>query len=245
MVTVPTTEQLMAAGAHFGHQASKWHPKMEPFIFGVKNGVHVINLEKTRAQLEKAQQFINQIMAKNGTIVFLGTKQQVKDVMKAEAKRCGMPYMVEGWVGGFLTNFGVVSKQMKKYRDLVAKRDSGELNKYTKKEQAEFEKEIQRLEASIGGVKDLDRLPDAIFVWDAKKERTVQNEARLRHVPLIAICDTNVDPTGIEYVIPLNDDGTKTIALITKYIADCIIDAKAHATKAAQAKASAPAKVVA
>lgn len=243
MVTVPSIEQLMEAGCHFGHQTSRWHPKMAPYIFGSKNGVHIINLEKTREQLEKTQQFINQIMARGGTILFLGTKPQVQEAMKAQAIRAGMPYMTQGWIGGYLTNFGIVSKQAKKYKELVSKRAAGDLNKYTKKEQSEFEREIQDLEASIGGVKDLDRMPDAIFVWDIKKERTVQNEARIKRVPIIGICDTNVDPEDIAQVIPTNDDGSKAIDLITKYIADCIIAAREQAAKAAAEKKAAPVKV--
>lgn len=226
--------ELLEAGAHFGHQTSHWHPKMKKFIFGERNNVHIIDLEKTIEQLEKVQDFIKQIVSRNGTILFLGTKKQVHDVIEREAKRCGMPYISNRWIGGFLTNFHFVIKLTRRYKDLVSKRDSGQFEKYTKKERLNFEKEIAKLESEIYGVKDVEKLPEAIFVWDVKKEKTAVAEAQNKGVPIIGICDTNVNPDGISYVIPVNDDATKTIDLVMKYIADCVIDAKAEVAKKPQ-----------
>jgi small subunit ribosomal protein S2 len=233
MTKIPSVLELLEAGAHFGHQTSRWHPKMKPYIFGERDGVHIINLEKTVEQLEAVQNFIKQIVSKNGTILFLGTKKQVHEVIEREAKRCGMPYISNRWIGGFLTNFHNVIKLTKRYKDLVSKRNSGQLEKYTKKERLNFEKEIAKLESEIFGVKDVEKLPDALFVWDVKKEKTAVAEAQKKRVPIIGICDTNVNPEGIDHVIPVNDDATKTINLIIKYIADCVIDAKAEAVKKA------------
>jgi len=226
MIKAPGLLELLQSGAHFGHQESRWHPKMAPYIYGAKKGVHIIDLEKTIAKLEEAQNFIKKVVSSGGTILFLGTKKQVHEVMEREAKRAGVPYITNRWLGGFLTNFSNVIKLAKRYKDLVQKRDSGELNKYTKKEKLNIEKEIAKMESVIYGVKDLEKMPDAIFVWDVKKERTAIKEAQNKKIPLIGICDTNANPLGIDYVIPTNDDATRAIELIIKYIADCIIEAK-------------------
>jgi len=227
MTQIPSILDLLQSGVHFGHQTSRWHPKMKPFIFGVKNGVHVIDLEKTQKQLEKVDKFIEQIVSNNGTILFLGTKRQVKKALTEQAVRCKMPYINERWIGGFLTNFPVVIKLTKKYNQMVKKRDSGEYKKYTKKEQLNFTKQINKLEADVFGVKDMEKLPQAIFMWDVKSEKTAVKESQHRKIPIIGICDTNTNPTGIDYVIPTNDDGTKAIELILKFIADSVIAAQA------------------
>ena len=228
MTKVPSILEMLQAGVHFGHQTGRWHPKMGAYIFGERNGVHIIDLEKTAEKLEKAQEFIKKIVARNGTILFLGTKKQVQPVIKREAERCQVPYLNSRWVGGFLTNFSVVVKLSQKYKDLVRRRDSGELNKYTKKEQLNFEKEISRLQDIVFGVKDLEKIPDAIFVWDVKNEKTAMDEAKTKKVPIIGICDTNCNPQGIDYVIPSNDDASKAINLIITYLADCILEAKGN-----------------
>ncbi len=226
MIKVPTVLELLKAGAHFGHQPSRWHPKMKPYIYGIRNGVHIIDLEKSVTQLQEVQEFIKEIVSKGGTILFLGTKKQVQAVIEKEAKKCGMPYITERWLGGFLTNFSTVIKLGKKYKDLLQKKESGELAKYTKKEQLNFEREIKKLHSVISGVKDMEKLPEAIFVWDVKNEKTAILEARKKEIPIIGICDTNTNPEGITYVIPANDDATKAIDLIIAYIADCIIEYK-------------------
>ena len=222
---------MLQAGVHFGHQSGRWHPKMEPYIFGIRNGIHIIDLEKTEDCLKQAQDFIKKVVAKNGTILFLGTKKQVQQIIKREADRCGMPYLTSRWVGGFLTNFPVVSKLIYKYKDLVKRRDSGELNKYTKKEQLNFEKQIGKLEAIVYGVKDLEKIPDAIFCWDVRTEKTAMAETKSKKVPVIGICDTNCNPEGIEHLIPSNDDASKAIDLLITYIADCVIEAKEASIK--------------
>lgn len=239
MIKTPAVIDLLKSGAHFGHQSSRWHPKMAPFIFGIRNGIHVIDLEKTIAKLEEAQNFIHKVVSNGGIILFLGTKKQVQAVIKSEADRCGVPYLNSRWIGGFLTNFSIVIRLADKYKSLVKKRESGELDKYTKKEKLDFEKEIQLLEANVYGIKDMPKLPDAIFVWDVKKEKTAIAEAKKKNIPLIGICDTNVSPEGIDYVIPVNDDATKTIELVTKYIADCVLDAKNDLVKPADKTAEA------
>lgn len=226
MTKIPTVLELLKSGAHFGHQSSRWHPKMMPYIFGVRNGIHIIDLEKAVEKLEEVQKFINQIVSNGGTILFLGTKKQVQKVIEKEAQKCGMPYLTEKWIGGFLTNFPVVIKLTKKYNDLVRKKESGEFKKYTKKEQLDFEKEISKLHSAVYGVRNMEKLPDAIFVWDVKKEKTAINESITRRIPVIGICDTNANPTGVDHVIPCNDDATKAIELITAFIADCILEAK-------------------
>ena len=231
MVKIPSVLELLKAGVHFGHQSSRWHPKMNPYIYGVRSGVHIIDLEKTIEKLKEAQEFIKQIVSKGGTVLFLGTKNQVQLVIKREAERCSMPYINEKWIGGFLTNFPIVIKLTKKYKNLVKKRDSGEFNKYTKKEQLNFEKEISKLEKSVFGVKDLEKIPDAIFIWDVKNEKTAVAEAKVKKVPIIGICDTNTNPQGIDYIIPSNDDATKAIDLIVTFIADCILEYKKEVAK--------------
>jgi len=229
MAKIPSLSDLLKAGAHFGHQSSRWHPKMKPYIYGVRNGVHIIDLEKTTQCLAQAQEFIKKVVSSGGTILFLGTKNQVKAVLEREAKRCGVPYIKEHWIGGFLTNFSIVVKLTHKYKELVKKRESGELSKYTKKEQLNFEREIAKLEAVVFGIKDIEKIPDAIFIWDVKSEKTAVKESKVKKVPIIGICDTNTNPDGISYVIPCNDDATKTIELLMTFIADCVLDAKAEA----------------
>lgn len=233
MTKVPSILEMLQAGVHFGHQVGRWHPKMKTYIYGSRNGVHIIDLEKTTKKLEELQEFIKKVVSKNGTILFLGTKKQVQNTIIREAKRCSCPYMTSRWIGGFLTNFPVVVKLIHKYKDLVRKRDTGEFNKYTKKEQLDFEKEIAKLEDVVFGVKDLEKTPDAIFVWDVRSEKTAISEARAKKVQIIGICDTNCNPTGINYVIPCNDDASKAIDLVITYIADCIIEAKEASIKQA------------
>ncbi|MFH0892714.1 MAG: 30S ribosomal protein S2 [Candidatus Falkowbacteria bacterium] len=231
MTKLPTIEQMLKAGMHFGHRTSKWHPKMEPFIFGAHGGVHVIDLVKSRKMLETALEFMKKFAAEGKMILFVGTKMQVKKPLKDMAEEVDMPYISEKWMGGCLTNFLIIKKLIKKYKDLLDDKSTGKLDKYTKKERLEFDREIKRLELRVGGLTKLSRLPDAIFVWDIKHEKTAVTEARKKNIPLIAICDTNVNPTGINYVIPSNDDATKTIKLVLGLIKDTINEGKAAANK--------------
>ena len=226
MKKLPSLEQMLKAGMHFGHRKSRWHPKMEPFIFTQRNNVHIINLSKSRELLSEALEFIKKTVSENKTILFVGTKNQVKKPLKKLALDSGMPYICEKWLGGCLTNFLIIKKTIKKYIDLVNKKESGKLTKYTKKEQLDFDRQITKLDLKVGGLVTLNKLPEVMFIWDIKKEKTALVEAKKRNITIIAICDTNVNPTGIDYVIPSNDDATKTIELVLESVAEAIKEGK-------------------
>jgi small subunit ribosomal protein S2 len=225
-MNIPKLEEMMKAGMHFGHRTNRWHPKMEPFIFTKKNGVYIINLEKSQEKLREALDFMIKLRKEDKIILFVGTKKQVKGIMKDMAESIKSPYIIGKWLGGLLTNFSVIKKSIKKYQDLLNDRESGKLNKYTKKEKLDFDREIKRLEERVGGLVGLTKLPDAIFIWDIKEEKTALVEARSKNIPIIAICDTNVDPGLVDYPIPGNDDATKTVDLILNCIKDNLNDAK-------------------
>jgi len=240
-VSLPTVAEMLEAGMHFGHRTYKWHPKMKPYIFEARKGIHIIDLEKTREQLEKAFSFISRSVSEGKNILFVGTKTQVKDHLRDAAKECGMPYVCERWLGGTLTNFGIIRNSIRTYVDLLEKKESGKLDKYTKKERIQFDRQIAKLSLSVGGLVTLNRTPDLIFIWDIKHEETALAEAKKRRIPIIAVCDTNVDPTGIDYVIPANDDASKAISLILGLLKDTIIAAREGAV-AAKEEAEAVAK---
>lgn len=231
MTKIPSIEEMLKAGMHFGHRTSKWHPKMAPFIFGVRNGVHIIDLIKSRTYLEKSLDFLQKCAAEEKTILFVGTKSQVKNGMKEMATELEMPYVTEKWMGGLLTNFPVVKKLIKKYKDLIEQKSSGKLTKYTKKEQLDFTREIEKLETKVGGLVNLNKLPDVVFVWDIKEEKNAVLEARKRNIPVVAICDTNVNPSKVNYIIPSNDDATKTIKLMLGLIREAVLEGKKNAKK--------------
>lgn len=226
MPKIPTLKEMLKSGVHFGHQVSKRHPQMEPYIFTAKNGIHIINLEKTQKKLEKALDFVKETTAKGGIVLFLGTKKQAQNIVKKYAQECGMPYVVERWLGGTLTNFSIILKLLNKFNDLKQKQESGELEKYTKKEQLEFSREIEKLEKIVGGIKDLKKIPEAVYVVDIKREKTAVREAKKKKVDIVSICDTNVNPRGIDYIIPANDDATKSIELITGLMAEAVKEGK-------------------
>ncbi|MFA6171848.1 MAG: 30S ribosomal protein S2 [Patescibacteria group bacterium] len=226
MVKIPSIEEMLKAGMHFGHRTSRWHPKMAPFIFTSRNGVHIIDLEKSQKKLEAALEYIKNQVAQGKNILFVGTKQQVKDQMKKMAVETGSLYSTESWLGGLLTNFTVVRKSIKKYNDLVEKRQTGKLEKYTKKERLEIDREIARLESKVGGLASLDRVPDIIFIWDPKNDQTALKEANKRGLPVVAVCDTNTNPVGVEYIIPANDDATKTVKLLLAGVKEAILEGK-------------------
>lgn len=225
-MNIPKLEDMMKAGMHFGHRTNRWHPKMKPFIFTQKNGVYIINLEKTQEQLKSALEYMIKLKQEDKIILFVGTKKQVKESMKNMAEAIACPYITGKWIGGLITNFPVIKKSIKKYQDLLSDRESGRLSKYTKKEQLDFDREIKRLEERVGGLVGLTRLPDAIFIWDLKEEKTAVAEASEKHIPIIAVCDTNVNPELAVYPIPANDDATKTVELLTQTIQENLIDAK-------------------
>lgn len=215
---LPSVEEMMMAGMHFGHRTNRWHPKMKPFIFSDKKGVYIIDLRKSQEQLAAALDFMAQLISEGKSVLFVGTKNQVKGPLKAMAKAINQPYIVGKWLGGFLTNFSMVKKSVQKYKELVSDKESGRLDRYTKKERSDFDREIKKLEERVGGLTNVSKLPDALFVWDIKEEETAVKEARVKNIPVIAICDTNVDPGLVNYPIAGNDDSTKTIALVTETI---------------------------
>lgn len=223
---IPSIEEMLKAGMHFGHRTSKWHPKMGPYIFTQRNGVHIIDLAKSQKMLETSLEFIKKMTSEGKVILFVGTKPQVKEKMKAMAKEAGVPYVVGKWLGGCLTNFPVIRRSIKRYTDLVSQKEAGKLKKYTKKEQLDFDREIAKLEMRVGGLVNLTKVPDALFVWDVKEEKTAIAEAVKRNIPVIAICDTNVNPKDIKYIIPSNDDATKTIKLVLDKVKEAIEEGK-------------------
>lgn len=223
MTNIPSMEDLLKAGMHFGHRTNRWHPKMKQFIFTSKNGVYIIDLRKTREQLKIALEFIAKLISEGKNLLFVGTKSQVADSLKKMAEETHQSYVVGKWLGGYLTNFFIVKKSVKKYLDLIEKRETGKLEKYTKKERLNFDREIKKLEMRVGGLAALTKLPDALFVWDIKEEETAVREARQKNIPIIAICDTNVNPEQVNYPIPGNDDSTKTIKLVLETIKQTIL----------------------
>lgn len=227
---------MLKSGMHFGHRTNRWHPKMKPYIFGVKNGLYVIDLVKSREMLGQAIEFMSNLVMEGKSILFVGTKNQVKATMKKAAEDSGQAYVVGKWLGGYITNFPIVKKSIKKYQDLIEKQATGKLEKYTKKEQLDFARDIKKLEARVGGLVGLNKLPDALFIWDIKEEKTAVDEARAKHIPIIAICDTNTNPEVANYPIPGNDDSTKTIELVLASVKKNLIEAKKNQKAAAEAK---------
>ena len=220
---------MLEAGVHFGHQTRFWNPKMAPYIYGHRNKIHIINLEKTQPLFNDAMKFIRQIAAKRGTILMIGTKRQAREVIANEAKRAGMPYVDQRWLGGMMTNFKTVKGSLKKLKDMQAQREAG-LDSMTKKEGLMFEREIAKLEKDIGGIQDLNALPDAMFVIDVGYHKIAVAEARKLGIPVIGVVDTNHSPEGIDYVIPGNDDSAKAVALYARAVADAVLEGKANAT---------------
>ncbi len=213
-------EEMAQAGLHFGHKVSMINPKMKPYIFGIRNSVHVIDLDKTVQKFKEALDFIREIVSQNKTLLIVGTKIQVRNLVKEMAKDCNLPYVTERWLGGTFTNFQTIKKRIDYVKDLGAKKASGELDKYTKKEKAEIDDEIRKFEIHFGGIKDLNQLPDAIFVLDIKKDALAVREAKSKGVKVIGITDTNVNPDVVDYPIPANDDAVSSI----KYILDKVTE---------------------
>jgi len=238
MPKTPTLIELLQTGAHFGHKASKWHPKMEPFLFGKRNGIHIINLEKTLTKLQTALQAVHDLAAKGKVIMFLGTKRQAREIVEKYAKSCGMPYVTNRWLGGTFTNFEEINKIIKKLNNYRDKREKGEFEKYTKKERLEIDRDIEDMEEKVGGIATLTKLPDAMFVVDIKHEKTAVMEAGLRNIPIIAMIDSNVNPDKVAYGIPSNDDAVKAIEMMTGLFSEAIKEGRKEFEKnAAKAKA--------
>ncbi len=221
-VKIPTVDELLQAGVHFGHQARRWHPKMQDFIFDKKQNIHIIDLFKTHETLQTACNFLYEITAKGGKVVFVGTKKQAKEIIELEGKRSGAMYMASRWVGGALTNFTTIKKTIDKLKDLTKKRENNELGHYTKKERLMIDREIGKLNLTVGGILLMTQRPEAIFVVDAKKEKTAVREAQKLGIPVVALVDTNTNPTGLTFPIPGNDDAIRSIAIIVKAVADSV-----------------------
>jgi small subunit ribosomal protein S2 len=224
---IPSIQKMTEAGMHFGHQVSKRHPKMQPYIFGVRKGINIINLETTQKKLEEALAAVKDLVSGGKTILFIGTKKQIAPIIEKYAKECGMPYVSTRWLGGTLTNFPSILGLIKKFRDLRSKQEKGELEKYTKKEQSKFKKDIEKMKGLVGGLSALERIPDALFITDLKTDKTAFVEAMSKKIPSVAICDTNVNPTKVKYVIPANDDSVGSVELITSAVAEAVKAGKA------------------
>ena len=222
MPQIPTLVELLQAGAHFGHQASKWHPKMKKYIFGSRNDIHILNLEDTQKMLDVAMQFAKKTTLRGGTILFVGTKKQAVTPVEAAAKACSMPFVTKRWLGGTLTNFASMAQLIRKYKEMKRQQEKGEFAKYTKFEQQKLGEEIKILDIKVGGIQELTRIPEAIFILDIRKDKTALEEAVKRGIKIIAVCDSNVDPTQVDYVIPANDDAVKSIELISTLMAKAI-----------------------
>ncbi len=219
---------MLEAGVHFGHQTRFWNPKMAPYIFGHRNKIHIINLEKTAPLFEEAQKFVRQLAARRGTILMVGTKRQARETIAEEAKRAGMPFVDQRWLGGMLTNFKTVKGSLKKLKEMQAQVEAG-LDHLSKKEALVFQRELTKLEKDIGGIQDMNALPDAIFVIDVGYHKIAIAEAQKLGIPVIGVVDTNHSPVGIDYVIPGNDDSSKAVALYARAMADAVLEGKANA----------------
>lgn len=227
----PQIKELLEAGVHFGHQTRRWNPKMKPFIFTERNGIYIIDLNKTLEAIERACMKVREVMARGQSILFVGTKKQAKDVIRDEATRCGQFFVTERWLGGMLTNFSTIKSSIKKLKDLERMKEEGEYEKFTKKERSRFDRKAQKLDKVLGGIKDMNYLPGMLFVVDAKKEKIAIAEASNLGLPIVAILDTNADPDPIDFPIAANDDAIKSIRIITRAIVDSVIDAKASVTE--------------
>ncbi len=215
---------MLQSGVHFGHQTSKWHPKMKKYVFGSRQGIHIINLEETQKALEVAMDFLKKTAARGGTVLFVGTKKQAASIIEEAAKGCEMPYVTKRWLGGTLTNFSSVAQQIRKLKDMKRKQEKGELAKYTKLEQLRISEQIELLESKVGGIQELTRIPDAILIFDIRKDKTALEEALRRGVKVVAVCDTNVNPLDVDYPIPANDDAIKSIQLIAATLSGAVAE---------------------
>ncbi|MED5619223.1 30S ribosomal protein S2 [Ideonella sp. BN130291] len=225
-----TMREMLEAGVHFGHQTRFWNPKMAPFIYGHRNKIHIINLEKTLPKFEEAMKFVRQLSSRRGTILMIGTKRQAREVIAQEAQRAGMPYVDQRWLGGMLTNFKTVKGSLKKLKDMQAQIEAG-TEPSIKKEALMFQREIAKLEKDIGGIQDMNALPDALFVIDVGYHKIAIAEAKKLGIPVVGIVDSNHSPEGIDYVIPGNDDSAKAVALYARAVADAVLEGKANATQ--------------
>ncbi|WP_374626886.1 30S ribosomal protein S2 [Pandoraea sp.] len=226
-----TMRQMLEAGVHFGHQTRFWNPKMAPYIFGHRNKIHIINLEKTLPMYQDALKYVRQLAANRGTILFVGTKRQAREIVAEAAGRAGMPYVNNRWLGGMLTNFKTLKSSIKKLKDMEQALEAGEQERMSKKEALLFDREMAKLQKSIGGVKEMGGMPDAIFVVDVGYHKIAITEANKLGIPVIAVVDTNHSPEGVDYVIPGNDDSSKAVELYVQGVADAILEGRETAVK--------------
>jgi small subunit ribosomal protein S2 len=225
-VAVVTMKQLLEAGVHFGHQTRRWNPKMKRFIFGERNGIYIIDLQQTLTRIETAYTFVRDVVAKGGSVLFVGTKKQAQDPIQQYAEKSGMPYINERWLGGMLTNFQTINKRVGKMLEYERMRDSGEFDAMPKKEALLLGRELDKLERYLGGIRNMDKLPQAVFVLDTKKEHIAVTEANKLRIPVVAVVDTNCDPDVIDYVIPGNDDAIRSGTLLSRVVSDAVIEGK-------------------
>jgi small subunit ribosomal protein S2 len=220
--------QMLEAGVHFGHQTRFWNPKMAPYIFGQRNKIHIINLEKTLVMYQEAMNYVRQLAANKGTILFVGTKRQARDIVREEAIRCNSPYVNQRWLGGMLTNFKTIKLSIKRLHDMEAMMQDGTLDKLVKKEALDLQRELEKLNSSLGGIKDMKGLPDAMFVIDVGFQKGAVTEARKLGIPVVGVVDTNHNPDGMHYVIPGNDDSSQAIRLYARGVADAILEGRSQ-----------------
>ncbi len=225
-MSVVSMKQLLEAGVHFGHQTRRWNPKMAPYIFTERNGIYIIDLQKTVGMIDTAYNAVYDVVSQGGTILFVGTKKQAQDAIKDEALRCGMFYVNERWLGGMLTNFKTIQSRIDRLKKIERMQEDGTFDVLPKKEVMELKKELAKLQKNLGGIKDMKRIPDAIFVVDPKKEHICVQEAQSLGITLIGIADTNCDPEELDFVIPGNDDAIRAVKLLTGAMADAVIEAK-------------------
>lgn len=225
-MAVISMKQLLEAGVHFGHQTRRWNPKMAPYIFTDRNGIYIIDLQKTVKMVEEAYNFVKQTAANGGIILFVGTKKQAMDAVREEATRCGMFYVNQRWLGGMLTNFQTIRRRIDRLRELERMEEEGKMELLPKKEVSRLLREKEKLQKFLGGIKEMKRLPDAVFIVDPRKERIAVAEARKLKIPIVAIVDTNCDPDEIDYVIPGNDDAIRAVRLLTSKMADAVLEGK-------------------
>ena len=234
-------KNLLDVGAHFGHQTHKWNPKMRPYVFGERNGIYIIDIAKTIPMAQKAAEFVHKVSASGRSILFVGTKRQASPVVQAAAKECGAFHVTHRWLGGMLTNYKTISLSIDKLRKVEKMKENGDFQLLTKKEQAKIDKEVSKLERNLGGIKNMRKLPGALFIVDPETEKIAIQEANVLGIPVVAITDTNCDPTGIDYLIPANDDAIKSITFFTDYIANAINSGKSK-VKGRSVDADSPAR---
>ncbi|NYT23421.1 30S ribosomal protein S2 [Alcaligenaceae bacterium] len=221
--------EMLEAGVHFGHQTRYWNPKMASYIFGQRNKIHIVNLEQSVVKFLDAQKFLRQLAARGGKVLFVGTKRAARELVAAEAERCGMPYVDSRWLGGMMTNFKTVKTSIKRLKEMEAQQAEGATERMSKKEALMFQRELDKLNKSIGGIKDMNTLPDALFVIDVGYHKIAVAEARTLGIPIVAVVDTNHSPEGVDYVIPGNDDSAKAIALYARGMADAVLEGREQA----------------